>query len=164
MNLKNRMLVFLSIILIISNVYSSDTTTTVQPERPWALGMIARVATIPFETEGDRTVGTLIPLIFYDGEIFYMRALERGFRLYKTGDWQFTLLGRLLFVDIPKDYQNEVQGDNLTVGLQARYRPVEMNYLDLELMNDYWGAWFANARIGMDFFAGSSRGQDKLPG
>jgi outer membrane protein len=145
----------LAIILLFSNAFTSDSTKTFEPERPWALGMIARTATIPFQTEGDRTVGTLIPLIFYEGKIFYMRALEGGFRLYQKGDWHFALLGRLLFVDIPKDYQNEVQGDNLTVGLQAKYKPTEMNYLDLELMNDYWGAWFANARLGMDFYAGA---------
>ena len=74
--IRNHLLALLASLLFISNIYASDTTKTIQPERPWALGMIARNATIPFATEGDRTVGTLVPLIFYDGKIFYIRALE----------------------------------------------------------------------------------------
>ena len=127
--MKRIILGFIILNLFISSSYSSDSTQTLQPERPWALGMIARTATIPFKTESDRTVGTLVPLIFYDGEIFYMRALEGGLRFYRTGDWQFTFLGRLHFVDIPKDYQNEIQGDNVAIGLQARYRPFLLHYL-----------------------------------
>ena len=149
------MLSVMILVLVISNSFASDSTKTLQKERPWALGMIARTATIPFATQSDRTVGTLVPLIYYDGRIFYMRALEGGFHFYRTGNWLFSFLGRLHFVDIPKEYQNEVQGDNLRVGFQAKYRPLDWQYLDLEIMNDYWGAWSSNFRLGADFSTGS---------
>ncbi len=157
MTSKFYLLSVLIIVLLITNIYSSDSTKTIQPERPWALGMIARSATIPFATEGDRTVGTLVPLIYYDGKIFYIRALEGGFHFYRRGDWLFTLLGKLHFVDIPKDFQNEIQGDILEVGLQAKYRPLDWQYLDLEIMNDYYGAWSSNVRLGADFTTGAFR-------
>lgn len=157
MSLKRSLITFILLFILVSTAFSSDSTKAFQPERPWALGMIVRSATIPFATESDRTVGTLVPLIFYDGEIFYMRALEGGLRFYHTGDWQFTFLGRLHFVDIPKEYQNEIQGDNVGVGIQARYRPLKLHYLDMELMNDYWGAWFSNLRLGSEFYTGAFR-------
>jgi outer membrane protein len=116
--------------------------------------MIARTATIPFATQSDRTVGTLVPLIYYDGKIFYMRALEGGVHFYRTSNWLFSLLGRLHFVDIPKEYQNEVQGDNIRIGLQAKYNPLDWQYIDLEITNDSWGSWASNIRFGADFSTG----------
>jgi len=67
-----------------------------------------------------------------------MRALEGGFRVYRTGNWRFTVLGRLHFVDIPKNYQNQMQGDNTDAGVQAGYKPQDWPYLELELMSDWW--------------------------
>ena len=70
MLVRNHLLAVLIFLLFGSNIYAVDSTKTIQPERPWALGMIARNAKIPFATEGDRTVVTLVRLIFYDVKIF----------------------------------------------------------------------------------------------
>ena len=140
-------------VLLFSNICADD-SSRVRKEQEWAVGLIARVATIPFGTEGEGTVATMIPFILYEGERFYMRGIEGGFRLYHTGDWQFSALGRLRFFDIPKEYQNQVQGDNVDWGFQATYQPFPMPYLDLEVLSDWNGNFSANARLGLDIYQG----------
>jgi len=139
--------------LLFSNIYADD-SSRVRKEQEWAVGLIARVATIPFGTEGEGTVATMIPFILYEGERFYIRGIEGGFRLYHTGDWQFSALGRLRFFDIPEEYQNQVQGDNVDWGFQATYQPFPMPYLDLEMLSDWNGNFSGNARLGLDIYQG----------
>ncbi len=140
-------------LIFVTSIYAQDSTRK-RTEQQWAVGMVARVASIPFATGESRTVSTLVPLIYYEGKRFYMRGIEGGFRLYHTGDWQFSALGRLRFFDIPQEYQNQVQGDNVDWGLQARYQPFPWSYLNLELLSDWHGNFSGNARLGLDIYTG----------
>ena len=147
---------FLCLLFLVqtTHLYATEEGAKPSGEKNWAIGMVARLATIPFATQDDRTVGTLIPLFYYEGETFYLRGTEMGFRFYSQGDWQFSLMGRMHFFDIPKQYQNEVQGDNVDWGLQAKYQPFPISFLQLELLSDWEKNISSNARLGLDLYQG----------
>jgi MipA family protein len=145
--------VLLFILLLFSGIYADD-DPRVRVEEQWAVGMVARVASIPFATNEEKTVSTLVPLIFYEGERWYMRGIEGGYRFYSTGDWDFSAMGRMRFFDIPQQYQNLVQGDNVDWGFQAKYQPFAMTVLDIEGLIDYEGNISSNVRAGLDIYSG----------
>ena len=91
------------------------------PQRDWGIAVGVRSAKIPFKTQED-TVKDFIPLLFYDGDIFFLTGLGGGIKLYNKDAWQFSLLGRYRYFDIPMEFQNLVQGSGLDVGAQAKYR------------------------------------------
>ncbi|MCJ7556520.1 MAG: MipA/OmpV family protein [Gammaproteobacteria bacterium] len=99
----------------------------------WGIAVGFRNAEIPFPTAEDR-VSDFIPLMFYEGERFFIRGLTGGVRLYKQGDWKFNLIGRYRYFDIPAEYQNLVRGSGTDVGLQARYAWNEKLESNIELM------------------------------
>jgi outer membrane protein len=151
MNVKLVLLPLIITIFSINTIFSQESEKKAYPEQNWALGLSFRVASIPFATEETKTVGSAVPLLFFRGKYFYMRGIEGGFRFYRTGDWRFCALGRLRFFDIPKEYQNQVQGDNVEWGLQATYKPFELPHLDLELLSDWLGNFSSNVRLGINF-------------
>ena len=124
-------------------------------EKRWGVGMTARVASIPFATENARSVSTVIPLIFYQGEHFFFNGAEGGFSFYKYDSWRFSAVARAHFFDIPEEYQNLIQGDNLDWGLQARYQPWQWQNIDIELMSDWWGNFHSNFFYRVNLFLGN---------
>ena len=104
-------------------------------EQNWGLGLAYRYATIPFSAE-EKTVGSVVPMMFYQNDLFNLHGLEYGIKLYKTGDWLFSAIGRRHFFDAPKDVQNVLQGDNIDFGLQARYSLPYSLFLEGEIMSD----------------------------
>jgi outer membrane protein len=124
----------------------ADTTAT-ENQQTWAVGALFRSASIPFAT-GERTVATFYPFVYYEGERFFFRGVEGGLKLHRTGDWEFSALGRLRFFDIPREYQNQIQGDNMMWGLQARYNPFGPWFVALEAMTDPRWKPFLNGRVG----------------
>lgn len=122
-------------------------------EQNWGLGLAYRYATIPFSAE-EMTVGSIVPMMFYQNDLLNLHGLEYGIKLYKTGDWLFSAMGRRHFFDAPKDVQNVIQGDNVDFGLQARYSLPYSLFLEGEIMsdivitNDVWrGNPTANLRL-----------------
>ena len=76
-------LVLLSLILAIlavDTIYSQEPERKAYPEQDWALGLSIRVASIPVATEETRTVGSVVPLLFYRGKYFYLRGIEGDIR------------------------------------------------------------------------------------
>jgi outer membrane protein len=128
---------------------SAEADSILAAEPTWAVGVAMRSSIIPFATD-ERKVSTFIPFVYYDdpGGIFYFRGLEGGATFLRPGDWQFSAMGRLRFMDIPAEYQNQVQGDTFMGGLQARYAPFGPWHLDLEVLSDMKGHELANARLG----------------
>ena len=126
---------------------AADSIVTAEPT--WAVGAAMRSSIIPFATD-ERKVATLIPFVYYDdpGAVFYFRGLEGGATFWRPGDWRFSAMGRLRFLDIPAEYQNQIQGDTFMGGLQARYAPFGPWHLDLEILSDMEGHEIANARLG----------------
>ena len=59
------------------------------------------------------------------------------------------------FFDIPKEYGNEIQGNNVESGLQARYMPFPVpTYAQIEMMGDIHGHFCTNLTVGYDLRGG----------
>lgn len=112
-------------------------------EQSWGLGALVRQAEIPFDTESD-SVTSFVPMMFYQGEHFFLRGIEGGAHLYQQNDWQLNAIARMRFFDIPAEYQNEVQGDTIDLGIQWRKTTDINSHLDFELFSDLEGNPYGN--------------------
>lgn len=121
----------------------STANNKVHQEKTWGLGVLFRNAQIPFDTEADN-VTSFVPMMFYQGETFFIRGIEGGAHLYQNNDWQFNAIARMRFLDIPAEYQNAVQGDTLDLGFQGRKKLSDRSFLDIELFSDLEGNPYAN--------------------
>jgi outer membrane protein len=126
-----------------STASKSAAKNKVFQEQTWGLGVLMRNAEIPFDTEADN-VTSFVPMMFYQGETFFIRGIEGGAHLYQNNDWQFNALARYRFFDIPAEYQNAVQGDTLDLGFQARKSFSKDTFFDIEVFSDLEGNPFAN--------------------
>lgn len=142
-----RLLLFLTIIVILPVMHSAQSSKNkTWPEQAWGIGMSMRVASMPFSSE-EKAVGTVVPMFWYRGEKWYMRGMEGGYRFFDAHNWRFALIGRMHFFDAPKEYQNQLQGDNIDWGFQAHYNFYGPYYFDIEIMTDVVvneGVWRAN--------------------
>lgn len=124
------------------------------PEKDWGIAVGIRNAKIPFKAK-DESVQDFIPLMFYDGDIFFIRGLSGGIKLYNRDAWQFSLFGRYRYFDIPSDYQNLVQGNALDVGGQLKYR-IDNNFeTNLELMTDEESRYYSSLNATYGWESGS---------
>lgn len=148
----------------------------------WGTGIVSRSSSIPYydPVVTDNTLTDLVPLFYYEDDYFYLHGLAYGVKLYNLDKWQFSALGRVRFLNIPREYQNEVQGDTIDYGLSARYFLYENQYIDLEVMNnldksthanltyfadikynDFYFAPYATLRVKDATFNTQQYGQDK---
>lgn len=132
--------VFLFSIIFISNTQAQEANIQ---EKTWGLGVLIRNSTIPFNTEADN-VSSFVPMMFYQGDTFFLRGIEGGAHLYQQDDWQINAIGRMRFFDIPAEYQNQVQADTVDLGIQWRKVTNEKDYLDVEIFSDLEGNPYAN--------------------
>ncbi len=134
-------------------------------EQDWALGVTIRTATIPFATT-ERTVASFVPLMFYFGEKFYVRGIEGGYWFHNSDSWKISAMGRLRFFDIPSEFQNTIQANNVLWGAKIRYKPINFTYADFELLSDVMGHYLSNIRLGLayktDNFSGETFGELQL--
>ena len=91
------------------------------PEKDWGLAAGFRIAKIPYPAQEEK-VADFIPLMFYDGDTFFIRGLTGGIKLYNKEQWQLSLLARYRYFDIPAEFQNLVRGNALDFGGQIKYR------------------------------------------
>jgi outer membrane protein len=112
-------------------------------EQTWGIGALVRNAQIPFDTEADN-VTSFVPMMFYQGETFFIRGVDGGAHLYERGDWQINAMARMRFFDIPAEFQNQVQGDTIDLGIQWRKSSGKNTHLDIEIFSDLKGNPFAN--------------------
>jgi len=117
--------------LSIAFAASAETTT----EADWGIAIGYRSAKIPYPAKDER-VNDFIPLMFYDGDTFFIRGLTGGVKLYDEAAWQFSLLGRYRYLDIPSEHQNLVQGNEFDVGGEIKYRFDNNIEASFELMSD----------------------------
>jgi MipA family protein len=109
------------IVGIISITFAMSSYAYDIPEKNWGISIGIRNATIPFRTE-EKSVQDVVPLIYYDGDLLFIRGLSAGIKLYRNDAWQFNLVGQYRFFDIPSEYQNRVQGNAFDIGGQLKYR------------------------------------------
>ena len=161
MKISTFSLIIFLVLLSIGNSFAGSTDTgneRTYTEQDWGLGASMRVGAIPFATE-ERTVASFVPLMFYHGKYFYMDGIEGGFKLYDTDKWQFRAMGRLRFFDVPAEYQNQIQGNNVLWGIKARFKPIRFTYTDLELLSDVYGHFISELRLGLDYKTRRFRGE-----
>ena len=131
-----------------------NTTQKLYSEQNWGLGFALRSASIPYAAQDD-TVSSVVPMLFFENEYIFLHGLESGLKLYESDDWRLSAITRVHYVDIPEQYQNEIQADTNDVGLQARYKMSNDQFIDLEMMSDLDGRSFSNLRYGASLENGS---------
>ncbi len=89
-------------------------------EKDWGIAMGFRIARIPYKTS-EKQVADVVPLMFYNGDRFFIRGLTGGIKLFTHDDWQFNLIGRYRFFDIPAEFQNLVRGNAVDIGGEVKY-------------------------------------------
>jgi len=144
-----------NILLILAMLASNplEASETREPN-PWGIAVGFRNAAIPFPAAEDR-VSDFIPLLYYQGERFFIRGLTGGLSLYEQGDWQFSLIGRYRYFDIPAEFQNLVRGDGLDLGLRARYAWNDTLSSNIELMSDDEGRVYTAFDLRLDWESGN---------
>ena len=124
------------------------------PEKDWGIAVGLRSAKIPYKAE-DESVKDFIPLMFYDGDIFFIRGLTGGIKLYDKDAWQFSLLGRYRYFDIPAEYQNLAQGNALDFGGQLKYRINNDLETNFEIMLDEDSRYYSSINARYHWESGS---------
>ena len=113
--------------------FSFASDSSAMSEQEWGIAAMYRVASIPFDTgDGDQTVATFVPMMFFNNEYVFIDGTEGGVHLYDSEDekWQLNGLTRLRFVDIPAYEQNVNEGDSADFGFQLRYQLDEQWHFD----------------------------------
>ena len=147
--MKLRLLLLLLLLSLSATEFiAQENGHDIQAEKPWAIGLTVRTATIPFAVQGSKAVASVVPMLFFRGNYFYMRGIEGGLNFYKSDKWKFTAFGRLHFFDIPEEYQNQAQGDAVDWGLRANYALTNWSFTDFEIMSDWSGNVSANLHLG----------------
>ena len=122
---------------------STSTDVKLPREQTWGLGMAMRTTNIPFDTDA-RTVATLVPLIMFENKYVFFREIEGGVHLLNRPGWELNLMARMHFFDIPVDFQNQVQGDNLDWGVQALWKQWQYWAVAADVSTDFSGRPSAN--------------------
>ena len=133
------------VLLLLSFAFTASADT--MEEGNWGIAIGYRVADIPYPAK-DEQVDDFIPLMFYDSDTFFVRGLTGGVKLYNKDAWQFSLLGRYRYLDIPEEYQNRVQGNEFDVGGKLSYFFDNDINASLELMSDDDGRYYSSLGAG----------------
>jgi outer membrane scaffolding protein for murein synthesis (MipA/OmpV family) len=123
------------------------------PEK-WGIAMSIRSATIPFDAKKS-VVNDIVPLIFYDNGRLFIDGLEFGYRLFQGKNWQLSPFARYRFFDIPEEYQNEIRESGLDPGGQFSYHFTDWFRMDVEVLSDQSGRFYANLTPGFEWERGA---------
>jgi outer membrane protein len=137
-----RRLLFRIVIPGLLFVLSLTVQAETKPPNMWGIAMGYRIAEIPFASAQDR-VSDVTPLFYYDGDYAFLRGLTAGLKFIDKDRWRVSAIGRYRFFDIPAEFQNEIPGDGLDIGLQTRYRFTPELFSDLELLSDDEGRLYS---------------------
>lgn len=140
---------FLSPVLLVFILSIYNIGLCISPDSPgdkeadWGIAVTVRTATIAFDTN-DESVSSFVPLLFFDGDRLFLDGLEGGVKIYKQKKYRFDLLGRLRFFDIPREFQNEIQGDTVDVGVRMKYFFTDQLEAGVDVMTDEGGRFHSN--------------------
>ncbi|GAM68454.1 hypothetical protein JCM19236_434 [Vibrio sp. JCM 19236] len=128
-------LLSLSVLSALSPSVFAEETTEAESQEPlyehvieeqtWGLAGVVRSASVPYvnalELDDSERVNTFIPMLYFENEHVYVKGLMGGVYLYnpEDSDWNVSALGRLRFVDIPAEIQNEFGADAFDFGLRG---------------------------------------------
>ncbi|MCW8330924.1 MipA/OmpV family protein [Photobacterium sp. SDRW27] len=127
-------------------------------EQAWGIAAVVRNATIPYATSDvveDSNVSTFVPMMFYQGDRFFLNGTEGGLNIYRQDDWEVNALLRMHFIDIPSSFQNQIGGDTGDLGFQFKYQFDDGLYSTLELLSDPDGRISSLASLGGVYLHGN---------
>lgn len=125
-------------------VENSGVSEYPKPEPEWGIAIGNRNATIPYKNSPDDTVRDFVPKMYYEGEYLFLRGDKGGIRFWDGGSYNFSLLGRYRYFDIPASYQKEFQGTNIDTGIQFEYFVADNLPLQLDIMSDAYGRTYGD--------------------
>lgn len=137
---------FCIILLCFPEQANSRITEANPPEANWGIAVTVRTASIAYDTIDD-SVSSFVPMLFFDGEHFFLDGLGGGVKVWQGDTFRFDLFGRMRFVDIPEDFQNEIQADTIDLGTRLKYTPFEHFETDLEILSDDHSRMHGNLRV-----------------
>ncbi|RJG47540.1 MipA/OmpV family protein [Motilimonas pumila] len=120
------------------------------PAQEWGVGIGVRSASIAFDMPQD-SVHDVIPLLFYQGERFYLDGFKGGLKYYQSDALTLDVLGRFRFFDIPRAKQNDYQAAQFDLGTGATWHLDKHSQVKLELMTDKDSRYYANASVSTRF-------------
>lgn len=127
-------------------------------EQEWGIAGVVRSATIPYSNKNqDDYVNSFVPMLFYQGDTFYLDGLEGGAEVYDNPELNYKVfaLMRSRFVDIPSDIQNEAGGDSADFGFKVQ-SPLNTYWdIEAELMSDSEYNLHSNLIFSGDFDIGN---------
>ncbi len=126
-----------------SHAYSS--VFTPQEKGSWGVALGVRTAEITYKTEDD-SVSDVMPLMFYQGEYFYLDGMTTGIHLWQSEKFAVDVIGRFRFVDFPQEFQNEFQEFGMDAGAKLSYEWQENWITDFEVLSDSDNRWHSNLR------------------
>ncbi|NIY91883.1 MipA/OmpV family protein [Vibrio diazotrophicus] len=129
-----------------------------EEEQDWGIAAMYRSASIPFDTSShDSIVSTLVPMMFFAGDHFYIDGLEGGLFLFndENSQWRASAIARMRFVDIPKSVQNSFEGDRIDIGGQIHYNFNDNWQAEVEFMTDDEFQFHSNYRISTHYELGN---------
>lgn len=109
----------------------------------WGVGIGLRSANIIFDTSDD-VVHDVMPLLFYQGENFYLDGASGGYQFYQSESFSVGALGKIRFFDIPKQYQNVIQGTQFDVGGKITWHYSPQLDISAEVLSDKDGRVYSN--------------------
>ncbi|MEX0331512.1 MAG: MipA/OmpV family protein [Puniceicoccaceae bacterium] len=119
-------------------------STNPTPE-DWGMGMVYRVASIPYIGSEDY-IGSFVPVLFFEDDLFFLRGTSGGITPLRWESWELSLLGRFRFMDLPDDLVEKKFADDLFMGAQLRYKLGDWQRIDLEALADSHGRMVTNLR------------------
>lgn len=136
------------------NTENTENTDVIsEKEKQWGIAAVIRTASIPYATDIE-TVSTFIPMVFFENDYVFINGMEGGIYLYQYRDWQLSALMRLRYFDLPKELQNQVGGDVVDTGIQARYHFNDEWYIDSGVMVDPEFRSYLTFKIGAEIESG----------
>lgn len=119
-----RRLIFLVLILQYMPVIADEVEVP-----SFAMGIMLRSAQTPYVTNPEHErMDSLVPMLYYEGERYYMRGLHAGLHLYKSDLFECNAQTALRFVDMPRNDANFFSNDTFDSGLLLRWHAIQTTF------------------------------------
>lgn len=138
--MRKQFAIFFTACIASFNSFADEQSTQ---ENPWGLGVVARSVNTSFDATKEPSA-SFVPLMYYQGDTFFMRGLEIGGHLYKNDNHEINAIGRMSFFDAPEAYQNEIKGYHIDLGMQWRAKLQGNAQLDIEVLSDLDNRLYGN--------------------
>lgn len=130
-------------LLIVGTLANAQNLPMYEKEGEWGIGIGMRSTSMPYQTAGN-TVNDVIPLLFYQGDQFYLDGSSGGYHLYQSEDFSLGLAAELRFFDIPRSAQNMIQGSQIDVGVKGIWHYSDEVDVSLAVLSDDEGRIYSH--------------------